>query len=131
MMKQIVIEGNKYDIDCNGLTYILHKRLFNRGIMQDIHILQNYIITQTLKANEIKTKFPKLSDAEINNQVANFMNDYIDNFIEAITRIAYTLMYTADEKIASYEDFLRSIKNFKIDDDWIVEVTEFAVDCFC
>lgn len=130
-MKQIVIEGNKYDIDCNGLTYILHKRLFNRGIMQDIHILQNYIITQTVKANEIKTKFPKLSDAEINNQVANFMNDYIDNFIEAITRIAYTLMYTADEKIASYEDFLRSIKNFKIDDDWIVEVTEFAVDCFC
>lgn len=131
MMKQIVIEGNKYDIDCNGLTYILHKRLFNRGIMQDIHILQNYIITQTVKANEIKTKFPKLSDAEINNQVANFMNDYIDNFIEAITRIAYTLMYTANEKIAKYEDFLRSIKNFKIDDDWIVEVTEFAVDCFC
>ena len=130
-MKQIVIEGNKYDIDCNGLTYILHKKLFNRGIMQDIHILQNYIITQTVKANEIKTKFPQLSDAEINNQVANFMNDYIDNFIEAITRIAYTLMYTANEKIAKYEDFLRSIKNFKIDDDWIVEVTEFAVDCFC
>lgn len=130
-MKQIVIEGNSYDIDCNGLTCILHKRLFNRGIMQDIHILQNYIITQTVKANEIKTKFPKLSDAEINNQVANFMNDYIDDFIEAITRIAYTLMYTANEKIAKYEDFLRSIKNFKIDDDWIVEVTEFAVDCFC
>ena len=130
-MKQIVIEGNSYDIDCNGLTYILHKRLFNRGIMQDIHILQNYIITQTVKANEIKTKFPKLSDAEINNQVANFMNDYIDEFIEAITRIAYTLMHTANEKIAGYEDFLRSIKNFKIDDDWIVEVTEFAVDCFC
>ena len=130
-MKQIVIEGNKYDIDCNGLTYILHKRIFNRGIMQDIHVLQNYIITQTIKANEIKTKFPKLSDTEINNQVANFMNDYIDEFIEAITRIAYTLMYTANEKIAKYEDFLRSIKNFKIDDDWIVEVTEFAVDCFC
>ena len=130
-MKQIVIEGNKYDIDCNGLTYILHKRIFNRGIMQDIHVLQNYIITQTIKANEIKTKFPKLSDTEINNQVANFMNDYIEDFIEAITRIAYTLMYTANEKIVSYEDFLRSIKNFKIDDDWIVEVTEFAVDCFC
>ena len=130
-MKQIVIEGNKYDIDCNGLTYILHKRIFNRGIMQDIHVLQNYIITQTIKANEIKTKFPKLSDTEINNQVANFMNDYIDDFIEAITRIAYTLMYTANEKIVIYEDFLRSIKNFKIDDDWIVEVTEFAVNCFC
>ena len=130
-MKQIAIEGNKYDIECNGLTYILHKKLFNRGFMQDIHILQNYIITQTIKANEIKAKFPKLTDTEIDNQVANFMNEYIDYFIEAITRIAYTLVYTANEKIASYDDFLRSIKNFKIDDDWIVEVTELAVDCFC
>ena len=130
-MKQIVIEGNSYDIECNALTFVLHKRLFDKGIMQDMHILQNYLITQTIKSNEIKTKFPKLSNTEINNQVANFMNDYIDDFIEAITRIAYTLMYTANEKIAKYEDFLRSIKNFKIDDDWIVEVTEFAVDCFC
>ena len=130
-MKQIVIEGNNYEIDCNALTFILHKRLFNKGIMQDVRILQNYLITQTRKANEIKTKFPKLSDTEIDNQVANFMNDYIDDFIEAITRIAYTLMYTANDKIKSYDDFLRSITKFKIDDDWIVEVTEFAVDCFC
>lgn len=130
-MKQIAIDGNKYDIDCNGLTYILHKRLFNRGIMQDIHILQNYIITQTIKANEIKTKFPQLSDDEIDSQVANFMNDYIDDFIEAITRITYTLIYTANDKVKSYDEFLRNIKQFRIDDDWIVEVTEFAVDCFC
>ena len=130
-MKQIAIDGNKYDIDCNALTFVLHKRLFNKGLMQDVRILQNYLITQTIKANEIKAKFPKLTDAEIDNQVANFMNEYIDDFIEAITRIAYTLMYTANEKLVGYEEFLRSIKNFKIDDDWIVEVTELAVDCFC
>ena len=130
-MKQIVIEGNKYDTDCNALTLILHKRLFNKGIMQDIHVLQNYIIIQTIKANELKEKFPDMTEEQIDSQVGNFMNDYIDDFIEAITRIAYTLMYTANDKIASYEDFLRSIKNLKIDDDWIVEVTEFAVDCFC
>lgn len=130
-MKQIAIDGNKYDIECNALTFVLHKKLFDKGIMQDMRILQNYLVTQTIKSNEIKTKFPKLSDTEINNQVANFMNDYIDDFIEAITRIAYTLMYTANDKIKSYDDFLRSIKNFRIDDNWIVEVTEFAVNCFC
>ena len=130
-MKQIAIDGKKYDIECNALTFVLHKRLFDKGIMQDMRILQNYLVTQTIKSNEIKTKFPKLSDTEINNQVANFMNDYIDDFIEAITRIAYTLMYTANDKIKSYNDFLRSIKNFRIDDNWIVEVTEFAVNCFC
>ena len=130
-MKSIVIEGNKYNIDCNALSLILHKRLFNRGIMKDVYVLQNYIIIQTLKANELKKKFPEMTDDQINNQASSMMADYIDDFIEAVTRIAYTLMYTANDKIVSYEDFLRSIKNFKIDDDWIVEVTEFAVDCFC
>lgn len=130
-MRQIVIEGNSYDIDCNALTFVLHKRLFNKGIMQDIRILQNYLITQTLKTNEIKQKFPNMTENEIENAISDFMNNYIDDFIEAITRIAYTLIYTANNKIKSYDEFLRSIKKFKIDDDWIVEVTEIAVDCFC
>ena len=99
--------------------------------MQDIHVLQNYIITQTIKANELKEKFTELTEKQIDEQVATFMNNYIDDFIEAITRIAYTLIYTANDKIESYEDFLKKIKHFKINDDWIVEVTEFAVDCFC
>lgn len=130
-MKQIVIEGKSYDIGCNALTLILHNRLFKKGIIQDINVLRNYIIVQTLKVNEIKAKFPKLSDEEIDNQVATFMNNYIDDFIEAITRITYSLIYTANDKTESYEDFLKGIKKLKIDDDWIVEVTEFAVDCFC
>ena len=33
-------------------------------------------------------------------------------------------------KIEDYENWLKSIEHFKIDDQWIVEVTEFAVDCF-
>ena len=130
-MKQIVIEGNNYDIDCNALTFILHKRIFNKGIMEDVHVLQNYIIIQTIKSNELKQKFTELTEEQIDNRVAKFMNEYIDDFIEAITRIAYTLIYTANDKIKSYDEFLRSIKKLKIDDDWIVEVTELAVDCFC
>ena len=130
-MKQIKIDGNTYDVDCNALTYVLHKRIFNRGIMQDIRIIQNYLITQTIEANKLKNQFPELSDSELDDRVSKFMNNYIDEFIEAITRIAYTLIYTANDKIASYDDFLRNIKKFKIDDDWIVEVTELAVNCFC
>ena len=130
-MKQIKIEGNTYDADCNALTYVLHKRIFNRGIMQDIRIIQNYLITQTIEANKLKNQFPELSESELNDRISKFMNNYIDEFIEAITRIAYTLIYTANDKVANYDDFLRNIKKFKIDDDWIVEVTELAVNCFC
>lgn len=130
-MKQIKIDGNTYDADCNALTYVLHKRIFNRGIMQDIRIIQNYLITQTIEANKLKNQFPELSESELNDRISKFMNNYIDEFIEAITRIAYTLIYTANDKVANYDDFLRNIKKFKIDDDWIVEVTELAVNCFC
>ena len=130
-MKQIKIDGNTYDVDCNALTYVLHKRIFNKGIMQDIRIIQNYLITQTIEANKLKNQFPELNESELNDRISKFMNNYIDEFIEAITRIAYTLIYTANDKIASYDDFLRNIKKFKIDDDWIVEVTELAVNCFC
>lgn len=130
-MKQIKIDGNTYDADCNALTYVLHKRIFNRGIMQDIRIIQNYLITQTIEANKLKNQFPELNESELNDRISKFMNNYIDEFIEAITRIAYTLIYTANDKIANYDDFLRNIKKFKIDDDWIVEVTELAVNCFC
>ena len=130
-MKQIKIDGNTYDVDCNALTYVLHKRIFNRGIMQDIRIIQNYLITQTIEANKLKNQFPELSESELNDRISKFMNNYIDEFIEAITRIAYTLIYTANDKVDNYDDFLRTIKKFKIDDDWIVEVTELAVNCFC
>lgn len=130
-MKQIKIDGNTYDVDCNALTYVLHKRIFNRGIMQDIRIIQNYLITQTIEANKLKNQFPELNESELNDRISKFMNNYIDEFIEAITRIAYTLIYTANDKVANYDDFLRNIKKFKIDDDWIVEVTELAVNCFC
>ena len=130
-MKQIKIDGNIYDVDCNALTYVLHKRIFNRGIMQDIRIIQNYLITQTIEANKLKNQFPELSESELDDRISKFMNNYIDEFIEAITRIAYTLIYTANDKVANYDDFLRNIKKFKIDDDWIVEVTELAVNCFC
>lgn len=130
-MKTIVIDGNEYDIECNALTYIQYKKVFNKGIFADMDIIKDYLIRQTLKANELKEKYPQMSEQEIDTQVGNYMNNYIDDFIEVTTRIAYILIYSANEKIEEYENWLRKIKNFKIDDDWVAEVTELAVDCFC
>lgn len=130
-MKTIVIDGNEYNIECNALTYIQYKKVFNKGIFADMDIIKDYLVRQTLKANELKEKYPQISEQEIDTQVGNYMNNYIDDFIEVITRIAYILIYSANEKVEEYENWLRKIKNFKIDDDWVAEVTELAVDCFC
>lgn len=130
-MKTITIDGKSYEIECNAFTYILHRKIFNRGIMQDMKILQDYITLQIVETNKVKKKFPKISNDEAIRKISDCLNKHVDAFIEAITRITYTLIKTANENIEDYEKFLRNIKTFKTNDKWIVEVTEIAVDCFC
>lgn len=130
-MKQIAIDGKNYDIDCNALTYITYKKKFNRGIFEDIDIIQKFLTMQVLQANQLKEENPKISESEMAKQLSNLMLKVIDEYIEAVTRIAYICCYTANEKIGEYEDWLKEIKRIKTNDKWIVEVTEFAVDCFC
>ncbi len=92
-------------------------------------MLQDYLIKQTVITKQVEQK--NISEAERILIVSNYMNKYVDDFVITITRIAWILMYTADKEIEEYEKWLKGISSFKIDDDWIVEVAEFAVDCFC
>ena len=59
------------------------------------------------------------------------MSDGMGLFVEAATRIAYIEIYTANKKIPEYEEWLEGIPSIKTNDEWIVEVTELAVNCFC
>ena len=58
------------------------------------------------------------------------MEDNIEKFVESATRIVYILIKEYND-IGEYEDWLRTVPPLKINDDWIVEVAEFAVNCFC
>lgn len=130
-MKTIAICDKEYNIECNAFTYIQYRKVFNRGIFEDIQVLKDYLVTQTVTSIQLKEENPKLSEVELAGKLSDIMMSKLDGFIEAVTRIAYILIYSANQNIEDYEAFLKSIKSFKIDDDWIVEVTEFAVDCFC
>lgn len=132
-MKKIIIDGKEFEIECNALTHIKYKSFFKTGILKDMDLIQNYIIKQTIIANQLKDeditseeKINKISEKMLNN------SDGIttDDFIIKITQIAWILIYTANKKIENYESWLESIKHFSIEDDWIVEVAEFAVNCF-
>lgn len=130
-MKTITICDKKYNIECNAFTYVQYRKIFNRGIFEDIQVLKDYLVSQTLNTIEIKKKNPKINNIELSNMLSETMMPKLDGFIDSITKIAYILIYSANEDVESYEVFLKGIKKFKTDDDWIVEVTEFAVDCFC
>lgn len=128
-MKTITICGKEVEIDCNALTYVKYKSIFKTGILKDMQFIQNYLIKQVVVSNQLEGK--KMSEAEKLNQVSEYMIDDTDEFVTKITQLAWILIYTADNKVADYENWLKSITDFKIDDDWIAEVTEFAVSCFC
>lgn len=130
-MKTITICDQKYNIDCNALTYIKYRKIFDRGIFEDIQVIENFMITQTLLANKLKKDNPKITENEIIKELSRAMLKNIDEYIEAVTRIAYICIYTANEDIENYENWLKSIKRINTNDEWIVEVTEFAVNCFC
>lgn len=141
-MKTIVICDKQYNIECNAFTYIQYRKVFNRGIFEDIQVLKDYLVTQTVTSIQLKEENPMLSEVELAGKLSDIMMSKLDGFIEAVTRIAYILIYSANQNTDlednefiyytdDYETFLKGIKSFKIDDDWIVEVTEFAVDCFC
>lgn len=128
-MKQIEIEGKTYDIDCNAFTQVQYRSFFKSGIIKDMQLLKEYLIKQSVVSTEVdKTGY---NEAEKISKISDYMRNDVDEFLIIVTQIAWILIYTANDKIEDYETWLKSIKNFKIDDKWIVEVTEFAVDCFC
>lgn len=128
-MKTITICDKEYDIDCNALTYVKYKSIFKTGILKDMQYIQNYLIKQAVIAKQLDEK--KISEAEKLSQLSEIMINDTDEFVAKITQIAWILIYTANNKVESYETWLSSITKFNVSDNWISEVTEFAVDCFC
>ena len=128
-MKTITICGKEVEIDCNALTYVKYKSFFKTGILKDMQFIKSYLIKQVVISNELENK--KMSEAEKLSQVSEYMIDDTDEFVTKITQLAWILIYTANNKVENYESWLKSITSFKTDDDWIAEVAEYAVNCFC
>lgn len=128
-MKTITICDKEYQIECNAFTRFEYKTIFGKGIFQDIKILNDFSIEQAKKRKELEAK--KLTEEEIDNEINMMMMERLDDFIDVIERIAYILIYTADNKIGSFEEWLKGIDKIDLSASWISEVTELAVSSFC
>ena len=128
-MKQIEIASKIYDIDCNAFTRFQYKSIFKRGIFEDIKVLNDYSDKQEELRKKLKAE--NKTDEEIEKEIGSAMMDDLDNFLDVIERIAYILIFTANNKVGSFEDWLKSIKKIDLSEKWVSEVTEFAVSSFC
>lgn len=128
-MKTIEICGKQYEVECNALTYVKYKNFFKTGILKDMQFVENYLIKQTIVSQKLIEK--KLTEEEKTSQLSRYMIDETDEFVIKVTQLAWILIYSANNKVEEYDKWLKSIEKFNVSDNWIVEVTELAVDCFC
>lgn len=128
-MKTITICDKEYEIACNAYTRFQYKELFGKGIFADIKILNDFSDKQDKLRKELIKK--EISDEEIEKEISLLMMDNLDDFIDVIQKIAYILIYSANSKIGSFQDWLKGIEKIDLSANWISEVTEFAVNSFC
>jgi len=128
-MKKITICNKEFDIDCNAYTRFQYKSIFGRGIFADIKILSDYSEKQENLRKQLRKEGK--TEEEIDKEISSTMMADLDDFIDVIEKIAYILIYTANNKIGSFEEWLKSIEKINLSDSWISEVTEFAVSSFC
>lgn len=125
----ITICDKEYEITCNAYTRFQYKKIFGKGIFADIKILNDFSIEQEKRRKELAEK--NLSEEEIEQELNSLMMEKIDDFIDVIERIAYILIYSANEKIGSFDEWLKGIDKIDLSSSWISEVTELAVNSFC
>lgn len=128
-MKTITICDKEFEIECNAFTRFQYKKVFGRGIFADIKILNDFSDKQEKLRKELTDK--GISEEEIEKEISLFMMESLDDFIDVIQRIAYILIYTANNKIESFENWLKGIEKIDLSANWIGEVTELAVNSFC
>lgn len=128
-MKKITICGKEYPIACNAFTRFQYKKVFGKGIFEDLKVLQNFAEKQEKIRAELTEK--KCSEEEITQAINNCMMEKFDDFLDVLEKMAYILILTADDKFESFENWLKGIEKIDISEDWIGEVTEFAVSSFC
>lgn len=128
-MKKITICNKEYEISCNAFTRFQYKTIFGNGIFADIKLLNEFSCKQEKIRKELTAK--KATEEEIENQINLAMMENLDEFIDVVEKLAYILIYTNDNKIGSFENWLKGIDKIDLSESWIAEVTEFAVNSFC
>lgn len=126
MRKKLEICGKEYDICTNAYTMFIYKKEFKTGMMADIGRLQEFATMQNkiTRENEGKTK------EEIDEAVGLALMPELDTYIEVSLRIAYVFIKCANPSFMSFEEWVQGIETFNLEDAWVAEVTELAVNSF-
>lgn len=131
-MKKIKINDKEYEINCTAYTRFEFNQIFHSGIFAEVGKIQKFARLQNELYSQIDQKAikEKLTDEEVETLKSEAVMSIIDDFLDAVEKLTYIFIYSANKNIGSFEDWLSSIDKIDISEDWISEVTEFAVASF-
>lgn len=128
MKKKLVICGEEYEICTNAFCMFEYKKQFKSGLIADISKMTAY--NEKVAEVEKQGKEEGLTEEAIERKVNQVAMEEFDNIIQVPLQLAYIFIKTANRSFMSFEDWLRGIESINIEDSWIAEVTELAVNSF-
>lgn len=118
-MKSILIGDNKYKVECNALSYIFYKQIFNINIFDDINRIREYLIFQR-----------NLSQNAIQNDL-EAATKKVQNFLDAISRLTYICIYCENREIEEFEEWKNKNNLLNSEEnDWIGKIIQLVTDCY-
>lgn len=130
-MKEINISAKLYKINCNAYTYIIYPKLFGNSIFEDISVIQQFVGSGALTLEKLKNDNNNLSDDEIAEMITkSFSAEKLQAYIESSLKLAYALIYTANNDFMEYNEWLKTIRNIDAGDEWIAEIANYVITNF-
>ena len=106
MQKVIIISNQKYTIKSSAWTQFKYKNDTGRNLLSDLQTLEKRI--EGKSENEI---------------IAS-----LDDMLGVLMRITYNLIEEAgDDKVKSYEEFLKNVDEIFTDTQWLIDTLEVAI----
>lgn len=106
---KIRIRDKNYIGQCNSLSYIFYKRVFKNNIFEDLECMRKALVN-------------------ISNDNANEQD--IVSFYTIVTRLIYILIYTKNQDVEDYDEWIESIKTQDLQDDLIDKAIELFLENF-
>lgn len=112
-MRTVTINNIEYEINCNALTYLYYRKIFDKNVFDDINIVRDFLMIQLEK---------KSSDEKI------LMK--LNSYIEAINRLTYSVIYTQNQNIEDYLKWIEKNQVIEQNNNCISIIVEDIIDCF-
>lgn len=129
MRKKVIINDTEYMLCTNALTMLSYKKEFGVGIMADISKLQGY--NNKLEKVQKQCKEEGKDAKETEGVLTQTALEEFDDVIQVPLQLAYIFIKTGNKDFMDFESWLSTIEEINLDEKWIGEVTEIAVNTFC